>query len=96
MQITKEPVLVNGSPVHYDKVPVGYMTQAVEYYVEHGIQPGGFLSAVLRNDFIEAVGRADEENGIHLRDWGVFLYNYLPVGSYGSQENFSNWIKKER
>lgn len=89
-------VLVNGLPVNYEKVPVAYMAQAVEYYIENGIQPGGFLSAVLSNDFIEAVGRADEENSNNLREWGVFLYNHLPVESYGSTENYTNWIKKER
>ena len=87
-------VLVDGIPVNYAKVPVDYMAQAVEYYIERGIQPGGFLSAVLSNDFIEAVGRADEENSNNLREWGVFLYNHLPAGSYGSQDNFNNWIRR--
>lgn len=31
-------------------------------YVEHGIQPGGFLTAVLMNDLGAATGRADPES----------------------------------
>lgn len=31
-------------------------------YVEHGVQPGGFLTAVLCNDLYNATGRADREN----------------------------------
>lgn len=31
-------------------------------YVEQGIQPGGFLTAVLCNDLYNATGRADREN----------------------------------
>ena len=87
-------VLDNGFPVKYEKVPVGYMTGAVERYIEHRVPPGGFLKAVLQNELIEAANRADEENAIHLRDWCVFLYNYLPVESYGSTENYTNWIKE--
>lgn len=31
-------------------------------YVEHGIQPGGFLTAVIMNDLGNATGRADPES----------------------------------
>lgn len=31
-------------------------------YIEHGIQPGGFLTAVLMNDLVGATRRADPES----------------------------------
>ncbi len=38
-------------------------TQAsITRYVEQGIKPGGFLTAVLSNDLRNATGRADEQN----------------------------------
>jgi hypothetical protein len=36
-------------------------------YVEQGIQPGGFLTAVLSNDLYNATGKADRQNLAALR-----------------------------
>ena len=35
---------------------------ALDRYVDHGLEPGGFLTAVLTNDLFGAVARADSEN----------------------------------
>ena len=39
-----------------------YMRGGLRRYLAHGIEPGSFLSAVLRNDLIDACGRADDTN----------------------------------
>lgn len=44
-------------------------------------QPGHFLSAILRNDFMEATGRADDINVKMLDIYAKFLYNEVP-GDY--------------
>jgi hypothetical protein len=36
--------------------------EGIMRYVEHGRQPGGFLTSVLCNDLFGAVGKADREN----------------------------------
>lgn len=40
---------------------------------------GRFLSAVLRNDLMGAIGRADDVNLKYLRIYTLFLYNELPA-----------------
>jgi len=61
-------------------------------YIEHGIPPGHFLSAVLTNDLSEAVSRADEQNLANLPAYIGFLYNEAPSGCWGSPKHFNEWM----
>lgn len=69
-----------------------YMWDAVEGYFIHRYSPGNFMTALLSNDLMEAMGRADDTNAANMRRWCQFLYNYAPAGSYGSPERFSAWL----
>lgn len=69
-----------------------HMQGAMERYIEHGMLPGSFLTAVLENDLFEAVGRADEVNKYSLPQYVMFLYNYAPSGCYGSREKIERWV----
>lgn len=40
---------------------------------------GRFLTAILRNDFMDACGRADSTNAQVLPIYAKFLYNYMPL-----------------
>ena len=40
---------------------------------------GHFLTAVLKNDFVEACGRADSVNQLLLPMYALFLYNHVPI-----------------
>lgn len=75
---------------HY--IPV-HMRRHVRDYLLHGYEPGHFLSAVLKNDFMEACSRADTINLHNLPGYVQFLFNGPPPASYGSPENFAAWIK---
>jgi hypothetical protein len=68
-------------------------TEGLALYITHGIEPGSFLSAVLTNDLMGALGRADDQNVRLLREYGMILYNDSPSGCYGSPERFAAWIK---
>lgn len=68
-----------------------HMWHGVEGYFLHGCQPGGFLTALLSNDLMGAVGKADDTNADAIREWCQFLYNYAPSGSYGSPEAVESW-----
>lgn len=57
------------------------------------VHVGDFLVAVLCNNFKEAVFRADELNGIHLRAIAIFIYNELPPQSQGSPEKVRAWLE---
>ena len=44
-----------------------------------GVPTGDFLNAILRNDFMEACGIADNTNAKVLPVYAKFLYNCLPL-----------------
>jgi hypothetical protein len=62
-------------------------------WIEHGVPPGHFLTAVLSNDLRGAFERADSDNLPLIRDYLVFLYNYAPMGCWGSEHAFRTWEK---
>lgn len=70
-----------------------YMCDAVRRYVDQGIPPGYFLTAVLENNLVEAYHRADDTNIDYMHNWVRFVYNNLPAGCWGSPEKVQNWIK---
>lgn len=69
-----------------------HMMDGLVRYIEHGIQPGSFLRAVLVNDLKEACAMADEENKYRLYDFVYALYNYAPSTCWGSEERVQRWI----
>lgn len=71
-----------------------HMHDAVWRYVMLGVEPGQFLCAILENDFMEAAGRADDMNLNALAGWARFLYNYMPGGSFRSEERRLDWQAK--
>ena len=49
-------------------------------WYEEGLPLGDFLTAVLKNNFMEACGRADDANRKVLFAYVKFIYNNVPVG----------------
>jgi hypothetical protein len=80
--------------INYARLPE-HMQEAMQDYIEAGIHPGGFLSAVLSNDFMEAVRRADDTSRTALHAYGVFLYCEAPPACYGSPAKFNAWIARD-
>jgi len=80
---------------HRDCEIPDHMTGAIGRYIEHGILPGSFLTAVLENNLIEAVGRADSVNVHELPAYVGYLYNEAPADCYGSKELVSAWVSKK-
>lgn len=68
-----------------------HMQDGMKRYIENGIQPGHFLTAVLENDFMEAFKRADDINMERMRDYAMFLYNEAPRGCHGSPALVEEW-----
>lgn len=63
-------------------------------YVLHGIQPGGFLCAVIENDLCEAVCRADSTSLPALPAAVRWLYQYAPGPCWGSLEKRHAWQRR--
>lgn len=62
------------------------LVDGVTRYVEYGILPGSFLRAVLSNDLMGAVRRADPESLASLPALCCWIYNAVPRHVYGSIE----------
>ena len=73
-----------------------YMVSVIKDYVEHGYDPGSFLSAVICNNLREAVNRADDGNMRNLPAFVIFLCNNTPAGCWGSKRNMEWWIREKR
>ena len=70
-----------------------YMHSAITRYVLDHRRPGGFLTALLKNDLFTAVPLADSVNSKALSDWVKLLYNYCPAECYGSEEAVEHWLE---
>jgi hypothetical protein len=67
------------------------MWGGMKRYLENGIPPGDFLTAIICNDLCEAVSRADDENAELFRAYVRFLYNCVPGGAWHTHDNFKAW-----
>jgi hypothetical protein len=62
----------------------------------HGLEPGSFLIAALKNDFYMAVMRADSSwNGKSFKDLGRWIVTYVPADMRGSDANVFNWMSNK-
>jgi len=73
-----------------------HMMDGLTRYIEHGIAPGGFLTAVLENNLREACARADDINIRNLPAYIAYLYNDAPSACWGSPEKVDAWVANFR
>ena len=66
--------------------------EALERYAGHHIETGGFLRAVLENNLMEAVARADDNNIKVLREICQYVHMGLPSECHGSPEKVKEWL----
>ena len=72
------------------------LQQGLLRYLDHGIEPGHFLTAVLTNDLFEAIGRADNQSLQVLPDICKFIYNHTPHCCWGSKEKVAKYKKRQK
>lgn len=65
---------------------------ALERYLNHGIMPGSFLTAVLENNLSEAFGRADICNEANMKNIVGYIYNNIPSYAWGSKEKVKQYL----
>ena len=70
--------------------------ESIDRYVQHGIPCGGFLTAVLENNLMEAMGRADESSKINLCEICRYIYNDIPSNAHGSPASVQAYLKAKR
>lgn len=71
------------------------MMEGLVDYVEHGIEPGHFLCAVISNDLHEACGRADDRNLPIIAAYVAWLYNEAPSTCWGSKAKMEAYIAEK-
>jgi len=81
--------------INWDKCPNPHLVHGFAMWVEHGIYPGDFLTAVLQNSLAEALMRADGTNSRILKEIVQFVYWELPGRCWGSPEHMNIW-RRER
>lgn len=79
----------------YSKLPEP-LRKGTKLYIEKGVKPGSFLTAVICNDLKEAVGQADDESLKHLRQILSFFYWEVPGSIWGSPGKMECWMKEKR
>lgn len=67
--------------------------QALSNYVLNKIPPGGFLTAILANDLMGAVGRCDAWNHHYMKDICNFVYNRIPSNAWGSYYHVQKYLE---
>ena len=79
----------------YSKLPE-HMREGTRRYIEDGGPPGGFLKAVICNDLMEALSRADDINRDRILDFVRFFRWEVPADCWGSMKKMEAWIKKHQ
>lgn len=67
--------------------------EALDRYVKTGCPTGDFLRAVLENDFMQAFGRADEDNTRDMKEIAAYVYNEMPSTCHGSPTIVRDWTR---
>jgi len=79
--------------INYTKLPES-LRGGAQRWIENGIVPGSFLTAVIRNDLTESFAQADYINITKLQDIVHFFYWEAPSQCWGSKEKMIAWGKK--
>lgn len=65
--------------------------QELRDWVDRGVLYSDFLRAVVENDLMRAVSKADLANRRILSNYTMWIYNMAPEGCHGSREKTKAW-----
>ena len=72
------------------------MMEGILRYIEHGLRPGRFLSAVICNQLKESCMYADDVNLHNIPAYASYFYEHAPLSCWGSTLIMEDWIKKHK
>lgn len=64
---------------------------ALDRYAQEGMLLGDFLTAVVENNLMQALGRADSYNRATIHQICSYIYNELPSTCHGSPEKVAKY-----
>lgn len=70
-----------------------HIRDGIKRYIEHGIRPGSFVTAVIQNDLRKAVGQADHVSLMSLPSIVGWFYVYAPALCCGAPERMEMWTE---
>jgi len=73
-----------------------YMMDGINRYVNDGIPPGSFLTAIICNDLSGAVSQADDNNLPNIPAFVSYFYWETPSACWGSLRKMKAWIEHKR
>jgi hypothetical protein len=68
----------------------------LQAYADHGTPLGDFLRAVVSNDLVVALMRADSTNISAIAAYGNYLYNHMPMLCWGSNSIYFAWVNYQK
>jgi hypothetical protein len=74
----------------YPEIPAPIRIELTAW-VQDGVWPGDFLVAVLSNDLLATVAFEDQFDSKYMKALCVFIYNHMPVDSWGSPKKLRDW-----
>jgi hypothetical protein len=80
----------------YSKAPNQDMVHSILRYVEHGITPGHFLTALFSDELANTFARADETNTPLIREWVLWVHDEMPGDTVGSRAKMKSYINRKR
>lgn len=70
------------------------LVESINRYVWHGVPTGDFLRAVLSNDLMNAVARADYDSLASICAICTYIHNAVPGCLVGSDDAYRDQIKR--
>ena len=74
----------------YEDLPERYRA-SMQMFIEHGTNPGHFLSAVLSNNLFDAITMADKQSQEDLIPIVRWLFANAPSACFGSDKKVIMW-----
>jgi len=81
--------------INYNLLPA-HIRGGMKRYIEDGIQPGNFLTAVICDKLVESFAQADDVNIACMFEIAGFMYNEAPSVCRGSKEKMEAWMKSQK
>jgi hypothetical protein len=77
----------------YKMIPL-LIKSGIDRYVSEHTPVGSFLTAVLSNDLMGAIGHADNDSLAALREICSYIHWEIPAMCHGSKEVVENWLSE--
>lgn len=79
----------------YPNIPASTLKALLDYGQKRRLMGSHFIEAVLSNSLMDSVRRADKYNLEALVDIADFMWNHLPMKSWGSKEAVTAWLEQD-